>query len=261
MTGRRWSEQELAILQESTGDVTYEEMEKLLPGRTYKSIRVQFSRLFGDASPRTPWSQEEITLLGDSPSNTEVAEKLGRSASAVKIKRNRINPTGLPRIDWTEDELAVLSHRELSDCEVAEMLPNRTEHSVNQHRRRNKLTAYRYCVFCNEQVEGRNTLYCDAHRGVYTSWKNVECGARKRGHAFELTLQQFHDAVWGKSCSYCGDEVGGYGIDRVDSSRGYYLDNVVPCCLPCNRMKNDSLLDEWYARMERVLSRRNQYVA
>ena len=29
------------------------------------------------------------------------------------------------------------------------------------------------------------------------------------------------------------------GIDRIDSSKGYSLDNCVPCCPLCNRLKSD----------------------
>jgi len=28
------------------------------------------------------------------------------------------------------------------------------------------------------------------------------------------------------------------GLDRWDNSRGYFADNVVPCCKDCNRAKN-----------------------
>ena len=28
-----------------------------------------------------------------------------------------------------------------------------------------------------------------------------------------------------------------YGIDRIDSYLGYFVDNCVPCCAECNRMK------------------------
>ena len=34
------------------------------------------------------------------------------------------------------------------------------------------------------------------------------------------------------------------GIDRIDSAKGYSLDNVIPCCETCNRMKLDiNILD------------------
>lgn len=35
------------------------------------------------------------------------------------------------------------------------------------------------------------------------------------------------------------------GLDRVDSSIGHHLDNVVPCCYDCNKMKNDRTLLEF----------------
>lgn len=35
------------------------------------------------------------------------------------------------------------------------------------------------------------------------------------------------------------------GIDRVDSSKGYPLDNCVTCCYICNRAKSDMSIEEW----------------
>lgn len=39
-------------------------------------------------------------------------------------------------------------------------------------------------------------------------------------------------------CFYCGDNIP-VGIDRIDSSIGYNIDNCVPCCSFCNYMKKD----------------------
>ena len=42
-------------------------------------------------------------------------------------------------------------------------------------------------------------------------------------------------------CFYCGeylDDSTGVGLDRCDNKKGYTLNNVVPCCARCNRMKN-----------------------
>lgn len=44
------------------------------------------------------------------------------------------------------------------------------------------------------------------------------------------------------------------GLDRRDSSRGYDLDNVVPCCRACNVAKNDMTVDEFRAWLLRVYS-------
>lgn len=82
-----------------------------------------------------------------------------------------------------------------------------------------------------------------------------------------LTLSQ-------QLCDYCGDppkncfNVGGSkagseyqrqqgafiynGLDRVDSTRGHTLDNVVPCCLPCNWAKGKRSRAEFLAHNERI---------
>lgn len=71
---------------------------------------------------------------------------------------------------------------------------------------------------------------------------------RARAHNFEfsLTKEEFRNLNQ-KECFYCGKKPsqvfynkgsnGDYvynGIDRVDSKKGYVLDNCVPCCSKCN---------------------------
>lgn len=42
------------------------------------------------------------------------------------------------------------------------------------------------------------------------------------------------------------------GIDRVDSSLGYTVDNVVPCCKLCNQAKNNLSKQEFVDWVKRV---------
>ena len=42
------------------------------------------------------------------------------------------------------------------------------------------------------------------------------------------------------------------GIDRVDSSKGYTLENSVPCCKYCNIAKHTMTSTEFYAWVRRV---------
>jgi len=42
------------------------------------------------------------------------------------------------------------------------------------------------------------------------------------------------------------------GIDRVDNSRGYEPDNVVPCCIDCNRAKRTRTRADFLAWAERL---------
>jgi hypothetical protein len=67
----------------------------------------------------------------------------------------------------------------------------------------------------------------------FTSYK---AAAKRRGIEFSLTRDEFI-SYWGKPCSYCGDSVDKIGLDRIDSDRGYFVDNVVPCCILCNWVK------------------------
>jgi hypothetical protein len=55
------------------------------------------------------------------------------------------------------------------------------------------------------------------------------------GLSFELTIEEF-ERIMSMPCVYCGDT--NYPtIDRMDSSRGYDVDNVQPMCHACNCFK------------------------
>lgn len=56
---------------------------------------------------------------------------------------------------------------------------------------------------------------------------------------FELTKEQFYNLI-SQPCYYCGDKEKEFnGIDRIDSQKGYIIDNCVTCCEYCNKMKLD----------------------
>jgi hypothetical protein len=42
------------------------------------------------------------------------------------------------------------------------------------------------------------------------------------------------------------------GLDRIDSSKGYTEDNVVPCCTSCNLMKSDKTREEFLLAIEAI---------
>lgn len=80
-------------------------------------------------------------------------------------------------------------------------------------------------------------------REILRSYKR---GAKNRSYEFNLSEDQFRDII-GRNCFYCGippmqvtsfkNSNGPYtynGIDRVNNSKGYTLDNCVACCKKCN---------------------------
>jgi len=85
-----------------------------------------------------------------------------------------------------------------------------------------------------------STTYNESFKGRFRKGKHR---AKKAGMSWELTLDQYVKIVTPCKCDYCGGTLPpvGAGIDRKDSSKGYTLKNVVPCCWECNRIKSDQL--------------------
>lgn len=58
------------------------------------------------------------------------------------------------------------------------------------------------------------------------------------------------ESIISQSCFYCG-KFGSLGfdftgLDRIDNTKGYLQENVVPCCKRCNQGKNDMPVEEFY---------------
>lgn len=100
---------------------------------------------------------------------------------------------------------------------------------------------------------------------LYLQYKH---GAKKRNIEFKLTIEQVV-AISSLNCYYCNvepkqvinkeSEIGSYlynGIDRLDNTLGYTLDNCVPCCKVCNRSKSDMTIDEFYDWIKNVFETR-----
>lgn len=91
--------------------------------------------------------------------------------------------------------------------------------------------------------------------------------AKRRNLKFELTEKQFGE-ITKQDCYYCGSKpnnvtgrgrpAGSYtynGLDRVDNSKGYMIDNIVPCCDMCNGAKSNYSLQEFQDWNERVYNK------
>lgn len=103
-----------------------------------------------------------------------------------------------------------------------------------------------------------------ALNGYFTSYRNR---AYKKNIVFELTKEYFGELV-SRNCMYCGSQpfnmvpkkvknnINGRiivnGIDRIDSSIGYTVDNCVPCCKICNVMKNSLTKREFLEWVEKI---------
>jgi 5-methylcytosine-specific restriction endonuclease McrA len=97
-------------------------------------------------------------------------------------------------------------------------------------------------------VAACNVLYAD-----------YRFNAKRNGRPFFLTREDFQ-RLTSEHCHYCGAAPasvkkqagcnGVYiynGLDRVDNTKGYSLDNVVTCCWECNRDKGNKTEGEFLA--------------
>lgn len=85
----------------------------------------------------------------------------------------------------------------------------------------------------------------------------------------DLTLEEFKDII-DKNCYYCGckpklknylncnrivkkGELYANGIDRLDSNKGYNIENCVPCCKICNIMKSTLSEEEFISHIKKII--------
>lgn len=74
----------------------------------------------------------------------------------------------------------------------------------------------------------------------------VRQSALSKGKSWNLTKEEYEPLVM-LPCDYCGCEnnvKAGIGLDRLDNTRGYDLDNVVSCCIECNIARGDRFTPE-----------------
>lgn len=120
-------------------------------------------------------------------------------------------------------------------------------------------------------------LTAKQRRSMLSRMQGYKAGAKVRGLEWKLSYAQFVKVATG-SCFYCGVgaktwdcvsnapsvqkgspnikpqdyEIKFNGVDRLDSNVGYLSQNVVSCCVSCNRSKSDMTLDEFKSHVERM---------
>lgn len=75
--------------------------------------------------------------------------------------------------------------------------------------------------------------------------------AKRRGLVFALNKEEFLK-FWQKPCYYCAEAIETVGLDRIDNTQGYTLNNVVSCCAMCNMMKGTMSAMEFMDRCSKI---------
>lgn len=64
---------------------------------------------------------------------------------------------------------------------------------------------------------------------------------KRKKYSWELTEDEYCQLI-ALPCTYCGFptyDATGIGLDRIDNTKGYSPDNVLPCCGECNRIRSN----------------------
>jgi len=97
---------------------------------------------------------------------------------------------------------------------------------------------------------------------VFSSYRQA---AHSKNMEFKLTKKDIKKLI-DLNCYYCGNKPSNthtthghkityQGIDRLDNTKGYVSDNVVPCCIVCNKMKKALSHDEFVLHILKIASR------
>lgn len=85
-------------------------------------------------------------------------------------------------------------------------------------------------------------------KGKYRAMKG---SGVKRNYSVEISFEQFCEIV-SNPCTYCGENEKRIGIDRVDNTLGYTLENSAPCCTICNMMKKTMTVTNFLAHITKI---------
>ena len=116
--------------------------------------------------------------------------------------------------------------------------------------------------------------------GYRDLYRRCERGAKARNYEFCLTKEKFIEII-NKNCYYCNEIPRDYnpymkrnnkrrdpfvtedtvkrawikvtGVDRLDNTKGYTVENCVPCCIQCNVIKMDYSSQEFLNRCRKIV--------
>lgn len=94
-----------------------------------------------------------------------------------------------------------------------------------------------------EIKEHYNKYYKNKRSSLKYRYNYARNKSKTKGFEFALTFEQYVDILQ-KSCYYTGESIlheKGIGLDRIDNSKGYTIDNVLPCIGWVNKLRNNVL--------------------
>jgi hypothetical protein len=100
------------------------------------------------------------------------------------------------------------------------------------------------------KMKARNNKWRD-NNPLQFRFSHIKMRAKQDKITLSLTFEEYV-AIATNNCFYCGLQNQTFGIDRIDSSHGYEVNNCVSSCQPCNRMKQRTNQHDFLDRCSQV---------
>lgn len=147
-----------------------------------------------------------------------------------------------------------------ADKKYAQEHKEKIQQYQKEYREEHKLSNAEY----QKQYRIKNKDRLDEYKKApHTRYKNYQRNAKTKDRNFDISEDEFVE-ISKLPCVYCGEYSDTYngepfsGVDRVDSNLGYSIDNCVPCCTTCNRMKLDLDVNDWIGKMKQIINHYNK---
>lgn len=194
--------------------------------------------------------KKRLEKYGDNPpqsrkvASTEEERKERRKAAVKRHYESHKEELKEKRAKYREEnadkiKVANAQYREENAAKIAER--NRKWTADNHERSAEVKAKYR---------EGHREELAAAFRRYQAThpWISYHASATARGLELAIADEELQ-VLMSQPCHYCLKPGKPYvGIDRKDSDGGYTLENVVPCCWPCNNWKKRSPYEVFYQR-------------
>ena len=125
------------------------------------------------------------------------------------------------------------------------------------------------CTKCSNITNKIYERFTASESQLNINYSNYKSKCKSKNWIFNLNKEEFKNLVF-NNCHYCNQEPNQFrmdrckykrnmdsaflmnGIDRLDSSIGYNLENCVSCCEDCNKAKRNLSYDQFLDLIKRI---------
>jgi hypothetical protein len=125
---------------------------------------------------------------------------------------------------------------------------------------------YKHCIDCSYEERSQKAPRVTQYQQMFKRLVLDRC--KKKNIEVSITVDDYTKIII-QDCFYCNDTprqtnrfanrkyvntetIFANGIDRIDSSIGYTLNNCIPCCTSCNYAKHKLTQEEFFEKIKKI---------